>query len=70
MLPAIDFNGISNTCRLVGVDLAFTQDWNMLVLRGEVLRGEHTNYEFQIGRSRTATWKSPFARAGISTFNL
>ena len=34
VLPAFDINGISNTYRLVGVDLDFTQHWNMLILRG------------------------------------
>jgi hypothetical protein len=39
VLPAFDFNGVSNTCRLVGVDLDFTQHWNMLMLRGQSLMG-------------------------------
>ena len=34
VLLAFDINGISNTYRLVGVDLDFTQHWNMLILRG------------------------------------
>jgi hypothetical protein len=34
VLPAFGPNGISNTYRLVGVDLHFAQHWNMLILRG------------------------------------
>jgi hypothetical protein len=41
VLPAFGPNGISNTCRLVGVDLHFTQRWNMLMLRGQLLAGKN-----------------------------
>jgi hypothetical protein len=40
VLPAFGPNGISSTCRLVGVDLHFAQHWNMLMLRGQLLMGQ------------------------------